>query len=323
MTYGDIQFEVQGEIARIRLNRPKSLNAGSPRMNREVTEAVREVNSNNMVRVLIISGNGRAFSAGGNLAASHKEGAIPPTLIEHMEHEKRREVRNEVIRACRVPTIAQVHGYAVGGGFGLMNQCDLVVAAAGTKMGDYATKFGDGPRGGRYLAMMPLRKVNEMVFTGKLWDAEEWYRMGYINRVVPLEKLEEEATALAKEICDINPLIVRLSKESIRMSLDIRGMTVADAAEWYPHYIGEHVAGFWSAEVLAKRLELGMDWLTRATKAGTWRDAETRDKVMEESLKELKRQGGTFTDLESLDKVIRNSIETVRSDKNWNGPKTR
>ncbi|MBI4330950.1 MAG: enoyl-CoA hydratase/isomerase family protein [Chloroflexi bacterium] len=323
MSYTDIQFEIQDEIARIRLNRPKSLNAGTKQMNREVLDAVQAVNSNNIVRVLIISGNGRAFSAGGNLTLTHEEGAIPGTIIEHMEHEKRRELRNEAIRACRVPTIAQVHGYAVGGGFGLLNQCDLIIAAEGTKMGDYATNFGDGPRGGRYLAMMPLRKVYEMVYTGRLWDAEEWYRVGFINRVVPLDKLEEEATAMAKDICRINPLITRLSKESIQLALDIRGAHDADRAEWFIHYIGEYAAGFWSEAVLAKRLQLGMDWTTRATRAGAFRDAETRDRVMDESLKELKRQGGTFTDLESLDSVIKEAVEAVRSDKNWKGPRTR
>jgi enoyl-CoA hydratase/carnithine racemase len=207
MEYKDIQLEFQdyGEIARLRLNRPKLMNAGVSFQ--ELRDAVQEINNDNKVRVLIVSGNGRAFSAGGDMTSSTVH---PPTPIEFREdHVKKAHA--DIFSLCRVPTIAMIHGYAMAMGFTLASQCDLIIAAEGTQMGPYAGKFGDGPQYGGYLfGSLPLKKYMEMVLTYRLFDAEEWYRAGFINKVVPMDKLEEETLALAREIANINPLITRL-----------------------------------------------------------------------------------------------------------------
>lgn len=322
MEYKTIQFELQdkGEIARLRFNRPDQMNSGVSI--EELRDAVQEVNKSNLVRVLIISGNGRAFSAGGDMTRTVEQGAHPPDPIAFREDHKEK-AHSEILSLCKVPTIAQVHGYAMAMGFTLMSQCDLIIAAEGTKIGSYGVRFGDGPQFGGYLWSMPLRKFNEMVFTGRLIDAEEWCQAGFINKVVPLDKLEEETLTLAREIANINPLITRLQKESTNLTLDIMGYSAAKRSEHLFHVMGDNNVSAWGPEVIAKRRELGMRWFNHAVRAGAFRDIETRDHVIEESYKELQRQNGTFTDAESMDRVIKESIEAVRSQEGWNGPKVR
>jgi hypothetical protein len=148
--------------------------------------------------------------------------------------------------------------------------------------------------------------------------------MGVINKVVPLERLEEEATAMAKDIANINPLIIRLQKEETNQVLTIMGAYLAKRDGQLVHVIGDYAAGLWGEEVSAKRRQLGVHWFNAAKKVGgVFRDVETRDRVIEECFKELNRQGGTFTDMESLERVIKEAIEAVRSDPNWKGPAVR
>jgi enoyl-CoA hydratase/carnithine racemase len=323
MEYKTIQFELQdhGEIARVRFNRPEQMNSGIS--HDEIRDVVQEVNDNNIVRVLIVSGNGRVFSAGGDMTRTVEQGAHPPDPIAFREDHVKKG-HSEFFSLCRVPTIAMVHGYAMAMGFTYMAQCDLIVAAEGTMIGPYAGKFGDGPQFGGYLfGAMPLRKYKEMVFTYRMMEAEEWCRAGFINRVVPLDKLEGETLTLAREIANINPLITRLQKESIEETLDIMGYKASKKVENLFHCLGDNNVSAWEPEVMEKRQKLGMRWFNHAVRAGAFRDAETRDYVIEESFKELLKQNGSFTDLESMDRVIRESIETIRSAPDWRGPKIR
>ena len=323
MEYKTIQFELKdhGEIARLRFNRPDQMNSGISQ--EEIRAAIQEVNKDNRVRVLIVSGNGRAFSAGGDMTRTVEQGAHPPDPIAFREDHKEK-AHSEFFSACRVPTIAQVHGYAMAMGFTLMAQCDLIIAAERTQIGPYGGRFGDGPQFGGYLfGSMPLRKFNEMVYTYRLMDAEEWCKAGFINKVVPLDKLEEETLTLAREIANINPLITRLQKESIKLTLDIMGYDTAKRSEHLFHVMGDNNVSAWEPKIIEKRRELGMRWFNHAVRAGAFRDIETRDHVIEESYKELQRQNGTFTDIESMDRVIKESIEAIRSQEGWNGPKVR
>lgn len=323
MEYTDIQFEIQdkGEIARIRLNRPDSMNALTQNMRQEFEDAVQAINDDNIVRVLIVSGNGRAFCTGGNMKITAVEGAHPPGLIDMME-DHMLGAWHDLLEPCRVPTIAQVHGYVMAAGYTLMNQCDLIIAAEGTKIGIQAVRF-DGPELGKLLWMVPLRKFNELSFTGRLLDAREWYEMGTINKVVPMEKLEEETTALAREIANMNPLTLRLQRETTKLTLDIMGMNVAQKAGQFIHVIGDFANGAWSEEILSKRLQLGMHWFNHAVKAGVFRDTETTNRVIKKSFEELQRQGGAFTDLDSMDQVIKEAVEAVRNSREWKDPKLR
>jgi enoyl-CoA hydratase len=292
MKYTTIQFGIEEGIARIRLNRPEVLNAWSWRMSREVNDAVQKVNEDKNIRVLILSGNGRAFCAGHDLKELEKEKGYPTNLVELMDYEKAKYINpKENLRRVKVPTIAQVHGYAMAGSFVIMNMCDLIVAAEGTKMGMYGVRFGPSPdENFAYLWMMPLRIMKEMVFTGRLYDAEEFYRIGLINKVVPLEKLEEEVNALAKEIADINPITNRLTKENINHMLDIMGYSATQLTGALYHFIGHQLAtgGELGKMQFRAQAELGTKWFMQKISEGAFRDYETAEKIIQE---DLEKQG--------------------------------
>jgi enoyl-CoA hydratase len=295
MNYTTIQFEIQEGIARIRLNRPEVLNAWNLKMSEEVNDAIQRVNADKNVRVLILSGNGRSFCSGHDLKEAFQkpdEQGFPSDLMSFIDYERKKIVNpKENLREIKVPTIAQVQGHAIAGGFVLMNMCDLVIAAKGTKMGMYGVKFGPPPDENiPYLWMMPIRMLKEMVFTGRLYDAEEFYRIGLINKVVSLKKLEEEVMALAKEIISINPVINRLTKENIHHCLDIMGYSNTQLSSALYHWIGHQVIGTRGGfEVYGK---LGPKWFIQKTKEGAFKDFEATDKTNREAMKELKKKKG-------------------------------
>ena len=296
MNYTTIQFEIENGIARIRLNRPEVLNAWNWKMSREVSDAVKKVNASRDARVLIISGNGRAFSAGHDLKELEKEGGYPRNLMKLIDYERKKYAEpKESLRRIKVPTIAQVHGYVMAGSFVIMNMCDLIVAAEGTKMGMYGVKFGPPPdENYAYFWMMPLRKLKEMIFTGRLYDAEEFYRIGLINKVVPQDKLDEEVMALVKDIMDINPVTQRLSKETINLMLDIMGYSATQQTAALYHWIGHELftGGDMGKQLFEAQAKLGTKWFIRKTKEGAFRDFETETKSIKKDMAQYKKKKG-------------------------------
>src|SRR4030042_5807449 len=132
MEYSDIQFEIQDkEIARIRLNRPEQMNSLRPQLWAEFYDAFRRGQENNLVRVLIVSGNGRAWCVGGDLTKTREQGAHPVGIIPEIEHERVIIDALTSFRSIRIPTKAQVNGYVMAEGFEFMNMFDLIVAAEG------------------------------------------------------------------------------------------------------------------------------------------------------------------------------------------------
>jgi enoyl-CoA hydratase len=293
MDYSTIQFEIEDGLARIRLNRPEVLNAWNLKMSEEVSDAVQRVNANKDVQVLIVSGNGRTFCSGHDLKEAFQkpdEQGFPSDLMSFIDYERRKIVNpKESLRDVRVPTIAQVQGHAIAGGFVLMNMCDLVIAAEGTKMGLYGVKFGPPPDENMpYLWMMPIRMLKEMCFTGRLYDAETFHGMGLVNKVVPLKKLENEVMTLAKEIMNINPVVNRLTKENIHHCLDIMGYSNTQLSSALYHWIGHQVIGTRGGfEAFG---QLGPKWFIEKTKEGAFRDSETIAKTSKNALEELKKK---------------------------------
>ena len=183
-----------------------------------------------------------------------------------------------------------VHGYVLAGSFVIMNMCDLIIAAEGTKMGMYGVRFGPSPdENFAYLWTMPLRMMKEMVYTGRTYDAEEFYRIGMINKVVPADKLEEEVIALAKDICNINPVNNRMTKESIHHMLDIMGYSATQQTGALYHFIGHQLftGGEMGAGLFRAQKELGTQWFIQKVKEGAFRDFETETKAINEALAEL------------------------------------
>ena len=292
MEYSTIQFEMEEDgIARIKLNRPEVLNAWNWKMSEEVSDVVDRINKDKDARVLIISGNGRAFCAGHDLKELENEKGYPTDIVDLMDYEKKKYINpKESLRRVKIPTIALVHGYVLAGAFVIMNMCDLIIAAEGTQMGMYGVKFGPPPdENFAYLWMLPLRMMKEMVFTGRTYDAEEFYRAGLINKVVPQDKMEEEVMSLARDITNINPVTNRLTKESINLMLDIMGYSATQQTGALFHFMGHQLftGGEMGKGLFRAQKELGTKWFIQKTREGMFRDFETESRTIQEALKEL------------------------------------
>ena len=233
MPASTIEFEKRGPIAEIRLNRPDKLNAVNDTMNEELCAALADAEKDDEVRVIILSGNGRAFSAGFDLKFGQRDPRVP-------EHD---HVRQELERAfdlimrfwdCPKPTIAAVHGYCLGSSMEISAVCDITIAADDCRFGAPEVRFGSGIVCMILPWIVGLKNANEILLEGSTRiDAGRAQAIGLINRVVPAAKLMDEARSLAGELSLNDPLAVRLTKKAIRRTVEIAGMrqALAEALE--------------------------------------------------------------------------------------------
>ena len=231
-----ITFEKEDHIATITLNRPKVLNALNQQMEKELTQAISQVSQDEETRVLIIKGAGRAFCAGadyrfGMVRAKEVEVGRAAALPDSHQDLGRGKLLPTVQRHAIItlqnldkPTIAIVNGAAVGFGFDLALACDMRIGSPEARFMVAFTKMGLPPdSGGAWLMprVMGLGKALEYIFTGDAIDAEEAYRTGILNRLVPAERLEEEAMSLARKIANGPPIAHRLSKMLVYKGLEM------------------------------------------------------------------------------------------------------
>lgn len=214
MAHEHILVERQDGIVTLTLNHPESLNAMSEAMGDEISAAVQQVNQDRDARVLILTGAGRAFCAGGtksnlqNRATGDAQREPPKAFYQ----------RFLTLRQLEIPTIAAINGPAVGAGFCIALACDLRIIASTAKVGLNFVRIGIHPgMAGTYTTprLVGMARACEMIFTGKLYSGEEAYDMGLANRLVPAEHVLEEARSLAREICSSAPIAVRLAKKAL------------------------------------------------------------------------------------------------------------
>ena len=244
MGFEAIKVERRGPILRIRMNRPNKLNAQNPTLLEEMDVALTEGAADADVRVIVLSGEGRAFSAGHDLEypGYDRRGYTYHTRIE-ME---RRLFLDKLSRLRNVPTptIAQVHGHCVAAGLMLACMCDLIVCDETARFANPVVAMG---MPGVQLLIEPweigARKAKELLFTAAAIDAAEAHRLGLVNRVVSAERLEAEVDALAMRIAALPAFAVRAVKKSINDTLDFMGQ----ARAWEHHFL-LHVAGKRSEE---------------------------------------------------------------------------
>ena len=236
MAFQTIVLEKENRIATITINRPEAYNAVSEQMANELVEAVGEVSQDEEIRVLVIKGAGRAFCVGGDFDYSKvRSGEI---AVEDLKvwPEAERVVRKGKIppkpqryvilglQNLDKPTIAVVNGVAAGFGLDLALTCDMRIGSPRARfMIGYTTAGLPPDSGGAWLMprVMGLSKALEYIFTGDPCDAEEAYRIGLLNRLVPAEQLEEEATKLAQKIALGSPIAYRLSKLMVYKGLEM------------------------------------------------------------------------------------------------------
>jgi enoyl-CoA hydratase len=209
----NILVEKKDGIGYIWINRPEVRNALNQEIWREVRDAFVAHDKDDEVRVIIVSGKGdKAFVAGSDAKYLKKR-----TMIETLDRETPL-ILNQ-IAAIRKPTIAAVNGYALGGGCELTLACDIRIASERAKLGQTEINLGLIPGAGgtqRLCRLVGLGKGLEMVLTGAIVDAQEAERIGLVNKVVPHERLMEEAEAMAEKIKAKSPIIVRLAKASCK-----------------------------------------------------------------------------------------------------------
>jgi enoyl-CoA hydratase/carnithine racemase len=219
--YDAIILTTDGPIATIKLNRPDKLNAFGGSMREELIDALDKVGVNEAVRVLVVTGEGRGFSAGGD--------------IDHLK--QLREDRNEAglrevlangqritksMRSLPKPVIAAVNGPCAGAGFSFALGCDLRIASDAATFGASFARIGLHPDwGGSWFLPRLVGSAHacELIFTGSMISAQEAERIGLVNRVVPHDQLMPAVLELATTISRSAPHVLRLAKESIYRSL--------------------------------------------------------------------------------------------------------
>jgi len=217
---------VAGHVARITLSRPASLNAIDPRLAAALDAAMERVRDDPAIRVAILTGAGdRAFCSGADLKwrASHEGETRTPGTAGNRPGFIYPGFR------CWKPVVAAVNGYAVGGGFELALACDIIVAADHARFGFPEPRRGlmaDGGGVQRLVRRLPWSLAAGLLLTGRLIDAHEAFRMGFVNEVVPGDALMGAAERWAAEILECSPLAVQAAKEAATLGLE---MDLSDA----------------------------------------------------------------------------------------------
>lgn len=218
--YKEILFHKYEGIARISINRPEVHNAFTPLTVKEMLDAMNVCREDAGIRVVILTGEGgKAFCSGGDQRVRGHGGYVGEDTVPRLNVLD----LQKLIRSLPKPVIAAVAGWAIGGGHVLHVVCDLTIAAENARFGQTGPKVGsfDGGFGASYLArIVGQKKAREIWFLCDQYDAQEALDMGLVNKVVPLEKLEETYVAWAKKVIAKSPLAIRMLKSSFNAELD-------------------------------------------------------------------------------------------------------
>lgn len=203
-------------VALIELNRPKELNALNLQLMGELRDALKELENDDTVRVIVLTGNEKAFAAGADIKQMAGKTAIDMLNIDQFS-------TWDQIKKTRKPLIAAVSGFALGGGCELAMTCDMIVASETAKFGQPEIKIGVMPGAGgtqRLTRAIGKARAMEMVLTGKFIGAAEAQQYGLVNTVVPVEMYLEEAMSLAGQIAEMSPVAAKLAKESVNRAFE-------------------------------------------------------------------------------------------------------
>jgi naphthoate synthase len=218
--YKEILFQKFEGIARISINRPHVHNAFTPLTVKEMIDAVMICRDDSDVRVIILTGEGgKAFCSGGDQSVRGHGGYVGEDTVPRLNVLD----LQRLIRTIPKPVIASVAGWAIGGGHVLHVVCDLTIAAENARFGQTGPKVGsfDGGFGASYLArIVGQKKAREIWYLCDQYDAKDALEMGLVNKVVPLDKLEETTVEWCKKIIAKSPLAIRMLKSSFNAELD-------------------------------------------------------------------------------------------------------
>ena len=218
MDFENLIFKREGNIGILSINTPKALNALNTQVLCELDKAIDMIENDEDIHILIITGEGRAFVAGADIAE----------MKEMNSKEARQFAKNGLgvfrkIELMEKPVIAAVNGFALGGGCELSMCCDIRIASEKAKFGQPEVGLGiiPGFAGTQRLArLVGMGRAKELIFTSDMIDANEAYRIGLVNKVVPQDELMNEAIALANKILSKGQIAVRFAKTSINRGME-------------------------------------------------------------------------------------------------------
>lgn len=214
-----ILYDKRDGIAVITLNRPQVLNAMNKRLWLDLEQALEDAAADREIRVVVLTGAGRAFSTGADLKDSKDR--TPEAYRDYLVHLQ--EISRRVIRFPK-PTIAAVNGFALGSGYELALACDIRIASGDAKFGSPEARVSSSVTGGAMRLVQDLvgpGKARELLFTCEYIDGAEAERIGLVNKAVPAEKLMEETLAMAKKIAANSPFSIQLIKKGLNMAPEV------------------------------------------------------------------------------------------------------
>lgn len=212
MTDTYVLFEKRGKVGILTLNRPERLNTLSEKLIEDLGKALEECEADSQIHCMVLMGSEKVFSAGADIKEMQSKTYADVYLSDFITKGW------ENVSRCRKPIIAAVSGYALGGGCELAMMCDFIIASDTAKFGQPEVTIGTLPGAGgtqRLSRSIGKAKAMEMCLTGRLIDAQEAEKAGLVSRVVPLDKLQEEALEIAQKIASYSLPIVMMIKESI------------------------------------------------------------------------------------------------------------
>ncbi|MDY0072140.1 MAG: enoyl-CoA hydratase [Thauera sp.] len=217
MSFELIIAETRGRVGLITLNRPKALNALNDQVVDEIGAAIDTFEADANIGAIVITGSEKAFAAGADIGAM--------ATLSYMDAYKSDFItRNwERVKTCRKPVIAAVAGFALGGGCELAMMCDFIIAADNAKFGQPEVKLGILPGAGgtqRLPRAVSKAKAMDMCLTARMMDVEEAERAGLVSRIVPADKLLDEALAAAETIASYSLPVVMMIKESVNRAFE-------------------------------------------------------------------------------------------------------
>ena len=219
MAYKNIIVEKKDGIANLKINRPQALNSLNKETIIEISKAVTELNNDNETKVVILTGEGKAFIAGADIKQMSNMTPLEAKEFSELGHELLNKIEDS-----RLPFIAAVNGFALGGGCETLLACDIVIAAKDAKIGQPEINLGVHPGFGgtqRLPRLVGKMKGKELLLTGRNIGAEEAHEIGLINKVVDNEKLMEEANNIAVSIAKKSTVQTNFIKSLVNKGMDI------------------------------------------------------------------------------------------------------
>jgi enoyl-CoA hydratase len=217
MSFNTILVEKREGVGLITLNRPKALNALCAELVAELEQALNELEADSAIAVIVVTGSEKAFAAGADIKEMKDRDFVDVFTSDFITKGWER------LAQCRKPTIAAVAGYALGGGCEIAMMCDVIIAAETAKFGQPEITIGTIPGAGgtqRLTRALGKAKAMDLVLTGRMMDAAEAERSGLVARIVPAEKLMEEALAVAAKIASFSLPATLMAKEAVNRAFE-------------------------------------------------------------------------------------------------------